>query len=103
MADKARLYYEMHITVKAVGEWDAFAGAVTHAKWKASKFDVDDVDAMHGQWFLSARWPTMEGCKKRMKAALDALRARGYEILRWKIEDTMLDSKHGDTEEMLRA
>lgn len=100
----SRLYHEIHITVaaKAPETWDGFAQHSRDHFWRASKFDVDDVDAMDGQWFMSAREKSLEVAKDRTRQMLTVLRLANYDILRWKIEDTILDSKHGDTENDLR-
>ncbi len=99
----SRLYYEIHITVKAKEEefWQGFRDLANRTDWRASKFDVDDVDAMHGQWFLSAREHMLGAAKNRTANTLANLRILNFEVLRWKIEDTILDSKHGDNERWL--
>jgi hypothetical protein len=100
-----RLYFEAHITVEAspVHHWDSFAARARLEEWRASKFDEDEVDDMSGQWFLSARSPRLETIKASMLRMLGLLRDAGLTVLRFKIEDTVLDSKYGDTEQSLVA
>jgi hypothetical protein len=93
---ESRLYYESHVTVEAGEYWDQFAAMVRELDWRASKFDEDEVDDMSGKWFISARGRDLSEVKWRMGQILDILEELGYEVLRWKIEDTVLDSKHGD-------
>lgn len=95
---KARLYYEAHITVKAEDDgFDLFAESTRYADWKASQFSEDEVDDMSGMWFASYRSTDMEVIRQRTATAIRALKKLGYEVMRWKIEDTLLDSKYGDT------
>jgi hypothetical protein len=97
---KPRLYLEMHITIESTRcpitfeELREWAGE----EWKVSKFDEDDVDGFTGKWFMSARDECcLAGAQREMRRALTELRHFGITVLRYKIEDTLLDSKHGDT------
>jgi hypothetical protein len=95
-----RLYYEAHITVEASNDvaFETFAAKARAMGWRASKFDEDEVDDMNGNWFLSFRDPSLTVTKRFIKEQLVCLRCNGLIPIRWKIEDTVLDSKHGDTE-----
>lgn len=96
-------YYEAHITVQAAEEvqWDHFAATARKYGWKASKFDEDEVDDMSGMWFLSARHPSYEFIASDIVDQIHLLNLTGFIVLRYKIEDTLLDSKLGDTLEGL--
>lgn len=103
---KARLYFELHITCEALegavgrfssGPFEQFADFAEPLGWRASRFGEDHVDEMHGKWFLSARETELEAAKHNLVAILGKLKRAGYTVLRWKIEDTVLDSKYGDT------
>lgn len=95
---KARLYLELHITVESQ-EDDKFAQfqdwAITN-DWRASRFSEDDVDGYNGKWFLSAREDYKSKAIENLEKTLKVLEDDNYSILRWKIEDTLLDSKYGD-------
>lgn len=97
MTTKAKLYFEAHITVdqKADEFWTEFVN-IYPSYFRHSKFDVDDVDNYHGKWFMSARSEELESMKELIKNAIDILNTFGYNVVRWKIEDTLLDSKYGD-------
>ena len=99
MPQSSRLYYEAHITVaaKTPDKWPQFTAWAEANELRASKFDVDDVDQYHGAWFLSGRDTELNSIKERIGAAVQSLQKSGYMVMRWKIEDTVLDSKHGDT------
>lgn len=103
---KSLLYFEAHITCDAAApydsvsiedSWQDFCYISKLFDWKASKFDQDDVDGYHDKWFMSARGYELEGVKKRVKETIESLSLNGFNVIRWKIEDTILDSKHGDT------
>lgn len=95
---KARLYFESHITVEDDGGvFDTFAAWARGRDWRASRFSEDEVDDYNGKWFMSARGTDLEATKTHSKETLMGLYDAGYTVLRWKVEDTLLDSKHGDT------
>lgn len=102
MNRNARLYLEAHITVEAqdLSQWEAFKQAVPG--FKVSRFDEDEVDGYDGKWFASARGTQRFALGKDILAALSRLEHAGFKALRWKVEDTLVDSKYGDTEDALR-
>jgi hypothetical protein len=102
---KSERYYEAHITCNSetlsAGEineraWELFTEIAQESDWKASRFDQDDVDGYHDKWFMSARDEDLEVMKKRIKDVMWQLYVDDFVIVRWKIEDTILDSKLGD-------
>lgn len=96
---KPRLYLEMHITVEPhpASKFEEFRSLAAGGGWAASLFDQDDVDRYHNKWFMSARETSDEASAKvRLRNTLEHLRLAGYKVIRWKIEDTLLDSKYGD-------
>lgn len=97
MTKDTRLYYEAHITVSPSADFDAFCNWTEERDLKASKFDVDMVDDHHGAWFLSARGENKAFLLGSLIGAVNELKRIGYDVLRWKIEDTVWDSKYGDT------
>lgn len=101
----ARLHYEAHITVAPLAaesfSYEDFAEGVKPFHWRASKFEHDDVDEIAGKWFLSAKSSHLDSIKWSVVCMITWLRERGFVIERWKIEDAVLDSKHGDPESML--
>jgi hypothetical protein len=98
---EARLYFEAHITVDRPelksDKWNIFFLIGMREDWKCSKFDQDDVDGYHDKWFMSARDTDFEQLKTCMKDTIQKLTSHGFNVIRWKIEDTVLDSKYGDT------
>lgn len=108
---KARLYYEAHVTVESrdaledmlTDPWGAFKLIAHSCGWRPSKFSEDEVDDYHGKWFLSWRGEDLDATITAVRAMVGALRRGGYEVLRWKIEDTVYDSKHGDLPQMMEV
>lgn len=94
---RARLYYEAHITVEDSGvDWPSFASAARRKGWRASRFSEDEVDDMSGKLFLSMRDQGLLHVTSCIDEEIRALEDAGLKVLRWKIEDTVADSKHGD-------
>lgn len=92
-------YYEAHITVTPTSfcTFAAFQQYATERHWKASTFEVDDVDGDTGNWFLSLRDDAQDGIAYSVEKMLRTLAVDGFTITRWKIERTVLDSKAGST------
>ncbi len=103
--DRARLYFEAHITVRPPSTeeqyrsregWDQFADTSRELGWRASKFEVDEVDDATGLWFLSTRHESYEHILAELQGMVHGLGWSDFEVVRYKIEDTLLDSKSGD-------
>jgi len=96
---KAKLYYEAHITVESMGKlWEEFKDNVDDFAeyWRVSKFDDNEVDDYNGKYFLSFREIDFEKMKKEVLRVIDILENEyNYSVLRWKIENTILDSRYG--------
>jgi hypothetical protein len=97
----ARLYYELHITCEAGEDFELFRRIANHLDWRASRFSEDDVDDYHGKWFMSARVHLMMAAHALLEITMQSLSAAGITVIRWKVEDTLFDSKHGDTIDMI--
>ncbi len=93
----ARHYYELHITLDAKDNFDNFLNFCNKIEWRGSRFSEDEVDHYHGKWFASARCHRESSIKIWLKEAINAFQEAGYNVIRWKAEDTLLDSKYGDT------
>lgn len=92
----ARLYYELHITLDAGDNFDDFLKICNKMDWRGSRFSEDEVDHYHGKWFASNRCTRESSIKIWLKQAIEAFQEAGYTVVRWKAEDTLLDSKYGD-------
>ena len=92
----ARLYYEAHInfarnnlTPEAGGKIEAM-----FSNWKLATFEMHKDREPTG--FITGRHKNLHAIKTQVLEAVYILQDMGIEVLRWKIEDTVLDSKHGD-------
>lgn len=94
---KVRLYCELHVTVEPFGSWDEFKEFMDRLNWRASRFDEDLVDNYSGKWFISQRAEDQIECGPMLAGIVGHLVNANYTVLRWKAEDTLLDSKYGDT------
>lgn len=93
---KAKLYYEAHITCDSGNDFDEFTTIAKYNGWRSSRFDEDNVDFYNGKWFLSYRETDLKTMKSSIKLIINELKQAGYSVIRWKIEDTLFDSKYGD-------
>lgn len=95
--DAARLYYEAHLTVEpGQGSFDEFRQTYQSASWRVSTFSEDDVDNIVGKWFITSRAESQQQMIAMVRDMRADLEAAGLTVLRAKIEDTVLDTKHGD-------
>lgn len=94
-------YLEAHVTVKA-----ELHDTLTFTKlseigrrfgWKASTFEVDEVDDATGMWFLSYRCEDENQIFNEVVEIYHAVETTGFKITRWKVERTLADSKLGDS------
>lgn len=94
---KSRLYYELHLTLEAGDDFNNFLKICQSVDWRGSRFDQDEVDAYHGKWFASQRCEYEDDIKLLLKDAILTFEKEGYSVIRWKAEDTLFDSKYGDS------
>lgn len=95
----AKHYYELHITVEAGDDFEKFRHACirqTAHIWRASRFEIDDVDNMDGKWFASYRTKEIHVAMAALRDMRETLQWTGHKILRMKIEDTLFDTNYGD-------
>lgn len=96
--DASRLYYEAHLTVEPDEElgFAEFRHSFQNSQWRVSQFAEDDVDQIVGKWFITSRATSQAEMIKMVRNMRAELEADGLTVLRSKIEDTLLDTKHGD-------
>lgn len=92
--------YEAHITVEPMQAegfyYEDFADAIQSDGWRASKFDHDDVDGIAGKWFMSYASDDRLTICAETRNMVRRLKSQEFTVLRWKVEETLFDSKHGD-------
>ena len=102
------LYFECHITIEPV-----FDGKLSHADFlaKKHKFSVadllmkkrekDTLKRSEMDTFMTGRNKSFNTLKTNMESLIKELLAEGFKVWRYKIEDTILDSKFNDSLELL--
>ena len=92
-----RLYYEAHVNLAPVSPAgrEALAGAAQPYGFHLAKLLMEK-GRLAEDAFLTARSGKYEDIESRLRWLVQALRERGYVVRRYKIEDTLLDSRHGD-------
>lgn len=97
--DKARLYFEGHITLKPpTSEIAVQALKVFADNWdfRLASFLMMRGDTKIPDAFMSVRDASYANIVVRMKQAISVLGSEGFTVTRMKIEDTVYDTKHGD-------
>lgn len=95
--DASRLYYEAHVTIPPltnaqIAEIDALCAA---RDWRRSTF-VMEKDGSIPNAFVSMRSASRQDIIDRTASMVQQLVQLGYTVLRWKVEDTVVDSNRGD-------
>lgn len=104
----ARYYYEAHVTIEPVfGEDLRIVASLT----KNHKFKVADLlmqkrkedtpDRSKFDTFATGHGKDYDDLKSRVIGLVEELKEYGYKVWRYKIEDTLLDSKFEDELEIL--
>lgn len=101
---KTRLYYECHITIDPVtNERQQNLKEIIHhynfriADLYLKKDNGEQGDKHTLDCFVSGRSNDYVDIFLRMKACILSLRNNAFNVRRFKIEDTLLDSRKGDT------
>lgn len=95
---RSRLYYEAHITVRPpINEKvDVLDRLCTVHKWRLSTFAMLKPDGGYPNAFLSYRDARLVAIGNAVASMCDVLALNQFEVLRWKVEDTLFDSNNGD-------
>lgn len=93
-------YHEAHITIQpsSNADWENFVNISKELGWKASRFEEDHVDDANGLWFLSFRTEANER-QEMIDEVIGMVHGLQFQedlkCVRWKIEQTVADSKLG--------
>jgi len=100
---KSKLYYECHVTIEPLDEYHAERVKKLAAYYKfiladllMKKRDSDTLERSRYDTFLTSRHKDYNILKERMVSLIDNLRTNGFIVWRYKIEDTIMDSKIND-------
>lgn len=99
MGKHARLYYEAHITIDPVPEDQRpkVQGLLAPYNFKLAKLLMQKGEPSAIDTFATGHGKELQDIKTRLLEAVYTLHANGHTVRRWKIEDTLFDSRHGDT------
>lgn len=93
---ESKLYYEVHVTIEPV-EQDKYVLfeklAAAQGFW-CSEWALKKENGYN--FFATTRSKSYDGAYSRMYHLITSLAVRGFKVLRYKIEDTVLDSKIED-------
>jgi hypothetical protein len=104
------LYYEAHVTIEPV-----FDEQLTHAAALAQTYTFrvadllmqkrkeDTAERSKHDTFMTGRHRSYEVLKQRMEELVQHLQRDSFKVWRYKIEATVVDSKHGDELNILTA
>lgn len=100
----AKHYYEAHVTLDPVFGFqrDRADRIATECKFKLAKLFMVKGIAHDGDTFLTAHGKELWEIKARTEDVVHALRGAGFVVRRYKIEDTVLDSRIADELELLQ-
>lgn len=98
MNDHSRLYFEGHITLEPVSGKELILLGVISTKYgmRISTFLLVKPDSSTPDAFISLRNESYTSMVSILHEACKELESYGFKIKRVKIEDTLLDTKHGD-------
>lgn len=101
--ERARLYFECHVTIEPVfderlqaAETLARAYGFRLANLLMQKRKEDTPERSKHDTFMTGRDKVYGDLYRRMSGLCRALRAQGFILHRAKIEDTLFDTKYGD-------
>lgn len=103
---KARLYYEAHITIDPVAEGcREFVQERLLGPWgfRLAKLLMDKGVPSTLDTFCTAHGTDYVNVQLRVVGAVRALQREGYTVRRYKVEDTMMDSRTADVLDLLQG
>lgn len=108
MRDLSDLYYECHVTIDPVfeEERETLAAIIKPYKFKLAKLVMkknkgDDYKDSTLDTFFTAHGKYYSDLQQRMVDCVREVQANGYTVRRYKIENTILDSKLNDLLELI--
>lgn len=96
---QARLYYEAHVTIEPVPEGDRDRVQLIAApfQFRLAKFLMQKGEPSKIDSFMTGHGKSITDITERTRQCVFALQAHGILVRRYKIGDTLLDSRHGDS------
>jgi hypothetical protein len=98
----AKYYYEAHVTLDPVGERRAEVEEIAgHQRFRLAKLLMDKGVPSQLDTFMTGHDHDLESMRSRVAQTVKALQRAGFVVRRYKIEDTVLDSRIKDELELL--
>lgn len=100
---RAALYYEAHITIDPVEEWKRpmVEELARRSGFKLAKLLMDKGVPSQLDTFMTSHSKDFDDITHRTKLLVCVLFGCGFPVRRYKIEDTLLDSRHSDVFNLL--
>lgn len=95
--DESRLYYEAHVTIPPLdnAQIEQVDQLCQRMDWRRSTFELHK-GGLTPNAFVSCRDKSRAAIVARTAEMVSALVRQGHTVLRYKVEDTLLDSNKGD-------
>lgn len=95
---RSRLYYEAHITIDPVpeSEREEVEAIAAQFDFRLAKLLMDKGQPNSKDAFMTVRSGDLDEIKGLVRRCVSRLSVCGYRVRRWKIEDTLFDSRAGD-------
>jgi hypothetical protein len=101
----SRLYYEAHITIDPILDTELSMVSIIASRhgFRVAKLLMARPERSEHREdaFMTARHQELSQIMRQTLGCFRELEQHGHRVRRWKIEDTILDSREGDTLEML--
>lgn len=102
--NEAEHYFEAHVTIEPVFDekLELASELAKNSKFKIAsllmqKREADTPTRSMYDTFMTGHSKDLQDIQSRIKTLVEALRANGYVVWRYKIEDTVMDSRINDT------
>lgn len=103
MSQIAKYYYEAHVTIEPVFDERLAQAQVIARQHKFKVADLlmkkrerDSEERSKNDTFLTGHSKSYSDIQERVRAVVNQFKQEGFKVWRYKIEDTMLDSKFDD-------
>lgn len=99
----AALYYEAHVTIDPVEEWrrPEVENLAHNSGFRLAKLLMDKGVPSQLDTFMTGHSKDLDDIKHRTELTVRLLKGNGFNVRRYKIEDTLLDSRHDDVFKLL--
>lgn len=99
-----KLYYEAHVTIEPVFDERRCAASEIAKRYRfrlaellMQKRQSDSAERSRYDTFMTANGHVLEDIENRTRGLIEALREAGFKVWRYKIEDTLVDSRFRDS------